>query len=213
MNDQTTQIIITRHGETQWNTAAIHQGQLDSTLTPLGISQATALAAALTGVNCAALYASDLGRTMHTAKIIAAAVQLEIIPEAGLREINYGILQGKTLAEFASMYPEHYAAHLRRDPEFALPGAESYRQFYERTIQCFNQLAAKHPGQTILVVTHGGNLGCLFRAAFELPLTSPRQFSLRNVSYNRFTVTDGRWRLETWGDISHLQRLQAQDEL
>ena len=213
MNNQTTQVIITRHGETEWNASAIHQGQLDSPLTPLGIAQAKALGRALQGTPCDALYASDLGRTMHTAEIISSFLDSPVIPVTGLREINYGILQGHTLKEFQNRYPKYYEGHLRRDPDFALPEAESYRQFYMRSIGCFNEIATRHPGQTIMVVTHGGNLGCLFRVTFGLPLTTPRQFSLKNVSYNHFSVTGGQWRLETWGGISHLKVLETGDDL
>lgn len=208
-----TTLIITRHGETEWNVTRKHQGHLDSPLTPTGIAQAEAFATISNARPIDALYASDLGRTMATAGIIAAPLKLKITPQPNLREICLGLLQGLTLDELEAAHPDLYQQFLRRDPDFALPGGESLRQFQHRTMACLNRIVAAHPGQTVLAVTHGGNLGCVFREVFELPLTASRRFSIPNVAYNQFTVTDGEWRLETWGDLHHLRNLRVLDEL
>ena len=68
-----TQLIIVRHGQTQWNIANIRQGHLDSELTDIGIAQAKALAQRLLRERFSALYSSDLGRAVQTAQIIAEA--------------------------------------------------------------------------------------------------------------------------------------------
>ncbi len=208
-----TTVIITRHGETEWNRQLRHQGYLDSPLTSLGILQARALAERLKGLPIRTIYSSDLGRAMHTAEILATALLLPVQPEPGLRETNLGISQGLTREEFKVEYPQLHEQFLKRDPDFALPDGESLRQFHNRTIACLQTLVASHPGQTVLIVCHGGNLGCIFREIFHLPFSEPRNFSLKNVSFNQFAVNDGNWRLETWGDISHLRNLTVLDEL
>ncbi len=212
MSEPTT-VIITRHGETEWNRQWRHQGHLDSPLTSLGIFQAQALAERLKGLSIRAIYSSDLGRAMRTAEILATALFLEVQTEPDLRETSLGISQGLTREEFQVEYPLLHEQFLKRDPDFALPGGESPRQFQHRTIASLQAIAARHPGQTVLIVCHGGNLNCIFREIFHLPPGEPRNFSLKNVSYNQFTVTDGSWRLETWGDISHLRNLPVLDEL
>ncbi len=207
-------LIITRHGETEWNLLGRHQGQLDSPLSPLGIAQAEAFGETVRELPVTAIYASDLGRTMETARIIAGRLSIpEIIPEPLLREVNFGILQGYTVEEFRTAHPDIHARHLERDPDYQIPGGESLRQFQERTLRGLDDIARRHPGQTVLVVAHGGNLGCVFRHVFGIPFGAQRRFSLKNVSFNRFTVSDGAWRLETWGEISHLRKVRALDEL
>ena len=212
MHNQTT-VIITRHGETEWNRQLRHQGHMDSPLTPQGILQAQALGARLKGLPIQTIYSSDLGRAMHTAQILAEAIGLPVQPESGLRETCLGISQGLTMHEFKEQYPQLHEQFLQRDPDFCLPDGESLRQFHARTITCLQTLAARHPGQTILVVSHGGNLGCIFREIFHIPFNEPRKFSLNNVSFNQFTVNSGSWRLETWGDIAHLRNLTVLDDL
>ncbi|TCL55354.1 phosphoglycerate mutase [Hydrogenispora ethanolica] len=208
-----TALIITRHGETEWNRALKHQGHLDSPLTPAGIQQAQALAESLKDQPIAALYSSDLGRAMATAAILGAALDLTVQAEPRLRENSLGILQGLTLDEFKERHPQRYREYLRRDPDYALPGGESLRQFHHRTMACLTEIVARHPGQTILAVGHGGTLGCIFREVFRIPFGEPRHFSLKNVSYNLFTIRDGQWRLETWGQTSHLRNIATLDEL
>jgi probable phosphoglycerate mutase len=76
---------------------------------------------------------------------------------------------------------------------------------------CLEELAHRHAGETIVVVTHGGVLSALFRHTLAIPLDAPRRFSFKNASVNLFKFQDGTWQLETWGDIAHLQELGALD--
>ena len=91
---QRTQIIIVRHGQTEWNIKGIRQGNLDSALTENGIAQAKALALRLAREKFSALYSSDLGRAVQTAEEIAALTGHEIVTDARLRERHLGIFQG-----------------------------------------------------------------------------------------------------------------------
>lgn len=214
VNPATTTLIIIRHGETEWNVTGRHQGHLDSPLTSTGIAQAEACGARLdNGRPIDAVYASDLGRSMATAQIIADMLKQAIIPRPDLREICLGLLQGLTLNELKADHPGLYSQFIQGDPDFALPGGESLRQFQRRTMACLNEIAAAHPGQTILAITHGGNLGCIFRDTFGLSLTARRCFSIPNLAYNQFSFTRGEWRLDIWGERQHLQNLRVLDEL
>ncbi len=91
---QRTQFIIVRHGETEWNIKGIRQGNLDSRLTEKGVTQAKALAQRLAREKFSALYSSDLGRAVHTAKEIAALTGHEIVTDARLRERHLGNFSG-----------------------------------------------------------------------------------------------------------------------
>lgn len=191
-----TTITVVRHGETEWNKNGLHQGILDSPLTKKGIQQAQNVARLLQKYTFQQLYSSDLGRAVKTAEIIAAILKLDIIFDSRLRERNLGCLGGLTLSEFKEQYPEDCERFLSGDPEHVLPGGESIRQAYERSIAYFEELAAKHQNESILIVTHGFILEYLFRHALEIPLNKQRKFILKNCSVNRFLKLDNDWKLE-----------------
>ena len=207
-----TELIVIRHGETEWNRAGKQQGQLDTNLSELGRAQAQALADALAGEHFDALYGSDLGRAMQTARAIAPRVNLEIAPDPRLRERHLGIMQGMTLAEFRREHPRGYACFCGDDPDYGLPDGESIRQRHDRSVACAEELAARHTGRRLLIVTHGGVLDSFLRRAVGLDLAAPRRFSLYNASVNTFNITDGQWRLGRWGDTHHLRQIGTKDD-
>ena len=123
-----------------------------------------------------------------------------------------GILQGITKKEFAEKYPEEYNKFLSGDPDYQFPNGESARQRYDRNIKGIIDIASNHKGQNILIVSHGGVLNSLIRYVLNIPLENKRYFSLFNLSVNRFTIKNGKWFLDTWGDISHLNNLPTLDD-
>jgi probable phosphoglycerate mutase len=206
-----TELILIRHGETEWNRQGRFQGQQDSPLTPEGASQAEAIAAHLARWDIQALYASDLGRTLQTAAPMAAATGLTVIPEPGLRERNLGILEGLTRAEAETHHAEVSARYWARDPDFDLPGGESLRTL-ERRGQCvLGALAARHPEQRIAVVSHGGLLTVFIRAALGVPLQAQTGLLIRNGSISWVGYrgragdsTPSKWLVYSIGEVGHL---------
>jgi 2,3-bisphosphoglycerate-dependent phosphoglycerate mutase len=202
-----TRLLLARHGETAWNAAQRYQGHLDSPLTALGRAQAEALGERLKGRSLDAVFSSDLGRAVETAKIIVAATGHAIALEPGLRERHLGIFQGRTRSEALHEFPEEYAQYQMGSPDYAVPGGESLRQRFIENWRCLEALVQRHRGKTLLVVTHGGALNGLFRQILGIPLEASRKFSLLNGSLNVVKFREGEWNLETWGDVSHLQRV------
>jgi 2,3-bisphosphoglycerate-dependent phosphoglycerate mutase len=198
-----TRFVILRHGETVWNFERRYQGQLDSPLTELGVTQARALADRLPTGSVAAFYASDLGRARQTAEIISERNGCEVIAHVGLRERHLGIFQGSTREEVKARWPEEYRRLKSGDADYAVPGGESTRALMERVLATLNEIAARHHGNTIAAITHGGPLSALLRHALSIPFEAPRRFSRLNASWNVFALQDGKWLLETWGDTSH----------
>ena len=197
-------LIVVRHGQTTWNVKGKFQGHLDSRLTSDGIIQAQGLARRLADQPFSALYSSDLGRATETAQIISAATGHRVVPDPRLRERNLGVFQGLRSEEIKAAYPDAYEHHRRRDPDYVVPGGESLRQQVNRNISCLEELALKHAGDSIVVVTHGGVLSALFRHVLSIPFDAPRRFEFPNSSLNTFTYNDGSWMLKSWGDTSHL---------
>jgi probable phosphoglycerate mutase len=208
-----TRFIVIRHGETHWNREGRIQGHLDSALTEEGSGQAEAVAERLAKQNVDVLYSSDLGRARQTARRIAERCGLDILTDRRLREKNLGVFQGLTATDMKAQFPVEYARYLSREPSFVIPGGESARQFFDRTVSCFEDLASRTSGGTVVVVTHGGVLGCLYRHVGRMPLDAARDFSLLNASFNAFRYDSGTWTKEVWGDVSHLTRENTLDEL
>lgn len=208
-----TQFIIVRHGETAWNLDVRWQGHLDSPLTVRGIAQAEALARRLSEMEFSALYSSDLGRAYQTARITANATGHRIAVDERLRERNLGIFQGLRTDEIQQSYPEEYGLHKSIGPDYVIPGGESLRQQVERNLSCLEEIGQRHAGESIVVVTHGGVLGGLFRHTLCIPFESPRRFESTNGSLNIFVYEKPHWVLQTWGDISHLNSFSTPDDL
>ena len=208
-----THFIVLRHGETVWNLEDRYQGQLDSPLTPAGLEQARALAERLCRCRFSALYSSDLGRANDTARIIAERTSQTVRLETGLRERHLGIFQGLAQSEIQEKFPDEYHRFRNRDPDHVLPGGESAAQHSARVVGCFEELARRHKGECIVVVTHGGVLSVIFRHALGIALDAPRTFGRANASWNRLRCERGKWFVETWGDVSHLHEAPGLEDI
>ena len=203
---QVTRILAIRHGETAWNVDTRIQGHLDIPLNDTGLQQARWLAQALADRDeLHAVYASDLSRAHVTAQTIAEAVGLAVNTHTGLRERCFGAFQGRTFAEIEAELPEHAHHWRKRTPEWTPPGAgESLIALRERVLATVDELAARHVGEQIVLVAHGGVMDVLYRAATRLDLQAPRTWLLPNTAVNRLLWTPEGLSLVGWADTSHL---------
>lgn len=208
---ETLRLCLARHGETDWNAEGRIQGQLDIPLNSRGQRQALALARALEGQTFQAVYSSDLQRARLTALPLAQSLGLGVAASADWRERHHGRMQGLTYEELALDWPEGHRRLRARDPGFDVAGGESLIGLAERCAQGLARLRASHPGGAIAVVTHGGVLDAVHRLVSGQPLHEPRRISIRNCAYHWLSHEGGQWRIEQWGEESHLR--QARDEL
>ena len=199
-----TEIILVRHGETEWNHLRRIQGQLDVPLNAVGLRQAQAVAQRLAQEPVEAVYTSDLERASATAAPVAAAHGLAALPDTRLRERHYGGFQGSFYDELQHAAPDVYRRMLSRDLAFDLDGGETIPLLYRRVSEALLDLAGRHPRATIVVVTHGGVLDCCYRLATGLSLEAPRTFGLFNAGLNRIAIDEADCRLVSWGDVEHL---------
>lgn len=211
-----TRIILIRHGETAWNAERRLQGHIDIALNAEGERQAEALASALSAERFDAIVSSDLQRAHQTATALARLHDLPVHTDPALRERCYGAFEGLLYAEIEQRYPAEFAAWQARDVDSAVPDgvrrAETFRQFYQRSIDGIAAWADQYQGATLALVAHGGVLECAYRAALGLSLETPRTFKVMNASINRFTVIEGKLVLDSWGEVGHLLQ-GALDEL
>ncbi|GAP62180.1 probable phosphoglycerate mutase [Ardenticatena maritima] len=185
-----TDIWLIRHGETEANASGRLQGQTDTPLSARGRDQAAQLAARLARLArhapFAALYTSDLQRAAQTAAIIGQALGLEPHPDSRLREGDLGAWTGKTFEEVRRAFPEE-CAYIQRtnDPHHPRGGGESYVQMQTRIVAAINEYAARHPGERILVVSHGGVLRTYLAHVLHLPLEHAWRLHLGNTGISR----------------------------
>jgi len=199
-----TRILLTRHGQTEWNRVERFRGQLDVPLNDLGRAQARALARKLATWPVAALYAGPLGRTRETAQPLAEALGLPVHILDGLLDINYGQWAGRTPEEVAQAEPEAHALW-RSAPHLARPtGGETLQDVRERAVAALQGAIAAHPGQTIVLVGHQVVNKVLLCAVLGLDNSHFWRIRQDNACLNVLEHHDGVFEIVTLNDTCHL---------
>ncbi len=209
-----TELLLIRHGETDWNTERRLQGHLDIAMNPEGRRQAQALAGGLMQEKLAAIISSDLQRAVQTAGEIGRLQGLPTRLDAHLRERCFGGFEGHTYSELPEIFPQAYAHWKSRDPDFHFPPkqddvhncGESIREFHRRVMRCIAHYGAHYAGQKIAIIAHGGVLECAYRQARGLALNAEREKKIFNASINRFVWENQTLKLVQWGDVAHLEQ-------
>jgi probable phosphoglycerate mutase len=204
VSELVTRIIAIRHGETDWNAASRIQGHLDIGLNDAGRWQARRLADVLADEALDAIYSSDLARARETAQAVAVNAGLDVRTDVGLRERSFGVFEGLTFVEIEQRFPEPARRWRQRDAGFGPEGGETLKAFYCRAVARVTALAARHRGQHIAIVAHGGVLDALYRAASRVALDAPRTWKVGNASINRLLCSDAGFVLVGWADTLHL---------
>ncbi len=202
-----TELILVRHGETDWNKEGKFQGSTDIDLSREGILQARLLKDALKN-NFDYVYASPLRRALQTAEILCEDKD-DIHPVAvpDLREINFGAWEGLTITQIREQYPAEYHSW-RTDGEHGnLVGSDdlSLRSAARRGKNAILNLAEKHAGKKILIVAHGGILKAALIEIFDWKLTMYHRFFLGNTAVTRISIHNSQLPiLTTLNNTSHL---------
>jgi broad specificity phosphatase PhoE len=153
-----TTLYLARHGQTQWNKVQRFQGQLDSSLTPLGQQQSEQLALDLTKQKIDLIVSSTLGRSINSALICQRILNIPIARSDALIERDLGPWQGKYIAEIQA--DKNYHEILHQFTEISLPSGESATSCGTRIYHALEQLAQNHLNKRILVIFHGEALRC-----------------------------------------------------
>ena len=185
-------VILARHGETDWNRENRFQGHADPPLNATGRTQSAELAADLAGEPIDRVYTSPLRRAAETAAIVAERLGLEVESLEPLREIDVGGWSGLTRDEVAVRFPDEYARWLERSPH-GFENGETYEQLAARVVPAIEELAERHPSETLLVVTHGGPSRVMqaHAAGIDYAEARRRETVLANCAVCRFAVENG----------------------
>jgi broad specificity phosphatase PhoE len=152
-----TELLLARHGETDWNLERRVQGHTDRPLNGTGREQARELSLVLASEPLVAVYASDLSRAHETATTVARPHGLEVITEPGLREKHFGTWEGLTDTEIRHRFPDA--------PRGGWGDGETREQLAARTMAALDGIRARHAAGPILVVSHGGPLRVILEHA------------------------------------------------
>jgi probable phosphoglycerate mutase len=161
--------LLLRHGETEHSVGRRFSGRSDPELTARGLAQAQAAArrlAAWPGAPISAVLCSPLSRARVTAGTAAAALGLDPVVDEGLVETDFGAWDGFTFAEVQQRWPTELAAWLG-SPEVAPPGGESFADVQLRVRHARDRVLARHPGRTVLLVSHVTPIKLLLRQALD----------------------------------------------
>ncbi len=148
-----TEIILARHGETEWNVEEVFRGRIDVELNETGIKQAELLAEYLSDSKIDAIYSSPLKRALKTAEIIAGYHKLDVEIAPGLIDFDYGKWQGLPHQEVKDKYKELYAEWVNSPDKVKMPAGESLNDVRKRAIDVVDSVIAKHKG-TVVLVSH-----------------------------------------------------------
>jgi probable phosphoglycerate mutase len=195
------ELVLVRHGRTDWNAVRRIQGQADSQLDSLGHLQAEAIAPVLAALSPAALWSSDSDRARTTASHIAARCGLEPTYDARLREYSLGRWEGLLHEEFEAASPEEYA-EFRRANWDGIADAEKQVDVAARMTAVLSEIAGSLDGTEVaVVVSHGAAIrtavAALLGWSAEEALTL---HGMDNCGYAvlRRAVPDAPWRLRAY---------------
>ena len=200
-----TRIFLVRHGATELSAEDRFAGETDVALSEIGREQLRKLSRRLAGEPIAAFYASPLGRTMETARILAQPHGKPVAPKEGLREISHGRWEGKTRAEVEKAYPAEYALWEADPFSFAPQGGETGLAVTARALPALLHVVAAHPEEQVLVASHKATIRLLIGSLLGFDLRryrdhldqSPASLSIldfKDVAHARLTL---------FNDVSH----------
>jgi len=186
-----TELVLIRHGETDWNREARWQGQSDVPLNSTGIRQAQVAAEGLRGTRLEAIYTSDLQRARQTAEAVAAATGAYVRQDRRLREIGLGDWEGMTFDEIHRR--DGGALDLfRGDPvNSRAPGGESVPEVRRRVLTCLQDILRAFPRGSVAVVSHGLALAVVKVLLLGLPLETVWQHEPANAAVEVYPSPPG----------------------
>ena len=207
------QLVMLRHGQTEFNAGSRMQGQLDTELSDLGRAQAVAVAEVLGKRHPLLIVSSDLRRAYETAVVLGERTGSPLVVDERLRETHLGDWQGMTHGEVDAAAPGA-RVEWRNDATWAPHGGESRVDVARRSLPVVAELVesqsdwgADEPDRPVVLVAHGGLIAALTAKLLGLPADNwPVLGGMGNASWVQLSghsaadasLEDIRWRLDVW---------------
>jgi broad specificity phosphatase PhoE len=196
-------ILLVRHGITKLHESDRFWGKTDIPLSKTGIKQAEKLRDRLAADKIDVIYTSTLRRARVTAEIIASAHKVAVIPCEELCECGFGYIEGLTFEEIKRLHPALAQALIdRRAVDF--PGGESIEQLNDRVKNFLQQLERHEPGETVLIIAHGGPIRVMICILLGLGLEHWMQIGIAMASLSIVEMYPDTAILTLLNDVSHL---------
>jgi len=204
-------LLLVRHGQTDGNKEFRMQGISDRSLNAEGRRQVALTAERLAGEEIDAVYASDLRRAIESAEPIAGQHGLTVRTDPRLGEQNLGEWEGDVWFDLPVLYGQAALDAFMGDIDYGPPGGESKRQVLTRFREAVLEIGARHEGETIVIVTHGGPLMIFTYDAMRIPFGRENRFYAANGSLSELVRMDGFWRLVTLNETHFLGKRPEPD--
>jgi len=195
-----TKILLIRHGQTDGNAKKQYCGMLDLGLNQNGRLQVEKLGCRLKKDSIQMIYSSDRKRALESARIIFKGRRINKI--AGLREINFGIFEGKNHQEIRETNADIYDRWLIDPYNTAVPESENLLDFQERVTRALEKIILANANKTVAIVCHGGTISIILsriKGSKNFWELIPGSASLNIIEY-----ANNKARITLFNDISHL---------
>ena len=202
-----TEIILIRHGETEWNSQLRMQGHSNSALSAVGRGQIQALGKWMKNVSFDHIYSSDSLRARQTAEAITQYSGDTLQFDQRIREKNLGVFEGLTSIEARERHPEIYRLFKTGGSNYVIDEGESTQQVLDRAFEFIEEIRFRHPEQRVVMVTHGGVVRVLMRHILGISIDSPSSFLIKNTGIFRL-VWNEKWLVSQMGGVPHLVKLE-----
>lgn len=199
---------LVRHGETIWNTLGQTQGHGNSPLTDLGELQARNVGEALAKYPIDLIYCSDLGRAVQTAEIIGEIIGKEVIPTPSLREMGFGVWEGKKIPEIKELYAEDFNIWRTQPDILNIPGAENLHIVKDRQDKLIDELNEKYSDKHILLVSHSVTVRVMLLSFLNSDVSNIYRIKQDNTALNVIEFRDYGPVVIKINDTQHLGKLQ-----
>ncbi len=183
-----TEIILCRHGETEWNRSGRYQGKTDVPLNERGREQARALALALREESIDVMYSSTLARAYDTAEEIARLQGLGVTRDSRLDEINQGAWEGLRRDEIVVSHPDLHERWLDHPLDLRLPGGETLGEVRARVREALDEILLQHADETVCIVAHSVSMAVIKHEIEGITLADALLTLPKNASWERIRV-------------------------
>lgn len=200
-----TTIYLIRHGQTDWNKKKLFRGRADVPLNDHGRKEAMALSRHLKHVRPAACYSSSLSRARETAEIVVRPHSLDVEPDKGFIDVDYGKWQGMSDAKVGKEFAETYKRWHERPHRVRFPGGESLMAVRKRALASLDRIRRKHPDSDVFVVAHRVVTKVVLCAAFGLGNVAFWKIRQDNCAYNILELSAGETVVVLMNDTCHLR--------
>jgi broad specificity phosphatase PhoE len=199
------EIILIRHGETDWNRNEVFRGRADVELNETGLRQAELAGQYLSGEKIDLIYSSPLQRAVITAEAVARFQKIKVNAVKNLIDFDYGEWQGLTSGEVKQKYPELYQDWLDTPEKVRMPGGESLENVLNRAMPFVEDAVMRRGGGKIALVSHRVVLKIIICALLGLDNSHFWNIRLDNGAIARFTFEGQDVVLVSHNDTSYLK--------